>query len=59
MKSSLLAAPSHVIEKVNRIIYYLFWNGKDKVSLGESAALGSLLLTNSNIDDSYQKIGFH
>ena len=26
---------------------------------GESAALGSLLLTNSNIDDSYQKIGLH
>ena len=59
MKSSLLATPSHVIEKVNRIIYYFFWNGKDKVSLGESAALGSLLWTNSNIDDSYQKIGFH
>ena len=59
MKSSLLATPSHVIEKVNRIIYYFFWNGKDNMSLSESAALGSLLLTNSNIDDSYQKIGFH
>ena len=57
MKSSLLAALSHDIKKVNRIIYYFLWNGKDKVSLRESAALESLLLTNSNIDDSYQKIG--
>ena len=55
----LLAAPSHVIKKVNRIIYNFLWNGKAKVSLGESAALESLLLTNSNIDDSYQKIGLH
>ena len=59
MKSSLLATPSHVIEKVNRIIYYFLWNGKDEVSLSETAALGSLLLTNSNIDDCYQKIGLH
>ena len=58
MKSSLLATPSHVIEKVNRIIYYFLWNGKDEVSLSETAAaaLGSLLLTNSNIDDCYQKL---
>ena len=59
MKSSLLATPSHIIKKVNRIIYNFLGNGKDEVSLSESAALGSLLLTNSNIDDSFQEIGLH
>ena len=32
MKSSLLAALSHDIKKVNRIIYNFLWNGKDKVN---------------------------
>ena len=41
MKSSLLATPSHVIKKVNRIIYYFLWNGKDEVSLSESALSGA------------------
>ena len=35
--SSLLSTLSHVIKKVNHIIYNFLWNGKDKVTTRLSA----------------------